>query len=505
MSAATCDPGPTYREYLRDRYGVDANRALTDFLHIEGGKLIFGGALDLNGLVAHYGAPLEVGFNGLITRQIARMHSWVSRSRHETGYQGEFVYAYATKANQSIAAVRTALSSGAHYETSSAADVLAAHRLWQAGLLTADRYLFCNGSKDDAYLKAIVALRVAGYERIVPIIDDLAELDVYMAADAPPFLLGVRERRGDDRFGLTPAELAVVIERLTGTAQRLVVYHAMVGSQIEDADFWLAQLQPSMAAYCRLRRALPSLHMFNIGGGMPTAAYRLDFAFDYQRFWSRLMGMMASLCADHHIPHPDLAGEFGRYTVASHSLYLFRVGAVKPGLADAPYWYLLDGSLMVALPDMLIVPGQQFLMLPLEGWDRPAQQVRLAGRHTCDSDDYYPRAGKPALVMPANGRGLTIAVFGVGAYQQALSGRGGVHHCLAPEMRRINIDQEDDALVIRETPPQSYDDLMALLGYDELVPLSGALPAAQIPRIVPLRRLASSMFTTGMARPAPVT
>jgi arginine decarboxylase len=258
----------------------------------------------------------------------------------------------------------------------------------------------------------------------------------------------------------------------------------MVGSQMEDLDGWMARLARSTANYCRLRQQVPSVNAFNFGGGMPTSAYALDFAFDYQRFLHRLMIELAATCAEFTVPQPDLIGEFGRYTVASHNLYLLEIGSVKhgqatPGTAEVESWYLLNGSLMVSLPDALIVEGQQFLVLPLDRWETPAQGVRLGGRRTCDSDEFFPRPSQPSLMLPEDGQGLVVAVFGVGAYQQMISGRGGAHHCLNPEMRRIIIEQDGDALVVREVAPQNLGTIMSLLGYntEALEPLARPLPA----------------------------
>src|SRR5436189_184989 len=103
-----------------------------------------------------------------------------SAARAEVGYNGTFLYAYATKANFAEEVVRTALAAGAHYETSATADVLIAHHLWRQGVLEESRYMFCNGSKEDGYIDAIVAMRTAGYERIVPILDSLDELDALL-------------------------------------------------------------------------------------------------------------------------------------------------------------------------------------------------------------------------------------------------------------------------------------------------------------------------------------
>jgi arginine decarboxylase len=146
-------------------------------------------------------------------------------------------------------------------------------------------------------------------------------------------------------------------------------------------------------------------------------------------------------------------------------MYLLEVGKVKRGRdGDAP-WYLLNGSLMVSAPDTLIVDDQQFIILPLDGWDDSAQAVRLGGRRTCDSDDVYPRPGQEPLVLPQTEGGQIIAVFGVGAYQSMLSGKGGAHHCLNPEMKRVIIEQEGAQLVTRVIEQQSLSQIMTALGY----------------------------------------
>lgn len=458
----------TFREYLQARYGVGDEGSLNEFISREHGRLLFAG-VDLEALVAQHGAPLEIAFCPLITQQIERMHQWADAARAHTRYEGAFVYAYATKANFSEEVVRTALQSGAHYETSSVADVRIATDLWRRGTLPNDRYVFCNGSKEDDYIDAILHLRLAGQRHVVPVVDDLDEWQRYR--DCPVAMtVGVRAREyaqcsGGDRFGLLPDEIEQVVAELAGTPHRLVLYHAMVGSQLEDQDAWMARLETAIAAFCELRRRVPSLHMFSFGGGMPTSAYRLDFRFDYAAFLQRLFATIKATCRRYGVPVPDVVGEFGRYTVASHSVYLLEVGKVKRGRDGAPPWYLLNGSLMVSAPDTLIVEGQQFIILPLSGWDDPAQEVRLGGRRTCDSDDQYPQPGQEALVLPRSNGGLIIAVFGVGAYQAMLGGKGGAHHCLSPEMKRVVIEQQGAHLVTRVIEEQSLSQIMTALGY----------------------------------------
>ncbi len=495
----------SFADDLAARTGSVLDGQLTDFLSRRDGRLLLGHDIDLSGMVARYGAPLEVAFCPQIKRQVHQMVAWAAAARTVTGYPGEFVYAYATKANFAEEVVRTALAAGAHYETSATADVTIAHQLWRAGTLPGDRLMFCNGSKDEAYLDAVVALAEAGYEQLIPVIDSLDELDGLLRRSRVPLKLGVRERHpasvvdaghlGGERFGLLPHEIAIAAARIAATPHTLVAYHAMVGSQLEDLDGWMTRLDRSAQAYASLRVQVPALSIFNFGGGMPTSAYTLDFAFDYQQALERMMQIVAAACAAADVPAPVLAGEFGRYTVASHSVYLIEVGATKPGQGDAPDWYLVNSSMMVTLPDMLFVEGQQFIVLPLGGWDLPAHAVRLGGRYTCDSDDYFPPASQPPLQLPASGAGTILAIFGIGAYQQMIAGRGGAHHCLMPEMRRIIIEQDDDAYVVREVVPQSLDTIKGALGY---VQPTIEIPAGTAPARGPRR--AATVFRTTVRR-----
>jgi arginine decarboxylase len=486
----------TYASYLQDRHAIASEGPITEFLTRRGGELYFGNRVNLNALARRYGAPLEVVYCPQITTQVQRMQSWAEQARSSAGYAGSFLYAYATKANFAAEAVQTALDAGAHYETSAAADVLVAHSLWQRGILPSERMIFCNGSKEANYRQAIRQLRNDGFRNIVAVLDDLHELEDLI--DTPKTLLfGVRERAagnrdgthpGNDRFGLTSAEIHAAAQRIASTRHQLVVYHAMIGSQVEDREHFVAMLRESVANYCQLRREVSSLKYFNFGGGVPTAGYQLDFAFDYAGFLHDLMGTIKAVCAEYGVPMPDLIGEFGRYTVATHSILLLEIGATKAGAEGQPDWYLVNGSMMVSLPDSLLVEGQEFVVLPLDGWEAQAHEVRLAGRRTCDSDDVYPRPHQPPLVLPSDAAGSVIAICGIGAYQQMISGRGGAHHCLSPEPQRVIISDVAGTLVTRYVPQQDQAAIMRLLGYQpqRIAASEPARPAAA-PR--PLRSL----------------
>src|SRR5690242_16224032 len=241
---------PSYLDHIRPR--LDPDGRLNDLLQIHDGRVIFAGALDLLALVEQYGAPLEISFCPLITRRIHEMQAHFAAARRRTGYGGELVYAYATKANFAEEVVRTAVLAGAHYETSSAFDVRIAQNLWQRGILSPDHFVFCNGSKDQLYIDAIIHLRQAGFANVVPILDDPLEFEALAACPAP-LQLGVRERKdpgdlaegityGYDRFGMFPDELEALAARIAATPHRIVLYHAMVGSQILDRAFFTREV-----------------------------------------------------------------------------------------------------------------------------------------------------------------------------------------------------------------------------------------------------------------------
>lgn len=473
----------TYSQFLQDQYQIASEGPLADFISRRDGRLMLGDHLDLNTLAERYGTPLEVVYTPQITTQVTRMQGYAAQAKEAVGYPAPFLYAYATKANFAAEAVRTALKAGAHYETSAAADVEVAHMLWRDGVLPEERLILANGSKEPHYLAAILRLRMAGNSNIIPVLDDLDEFQVLQQA-ATPFRFGVRERAagnrdgthyGNDRFGLSSEEILFVAEALAGSRHSLAVYHAMIGSQVEDREHFISTLRQSVENYARLRQKVPTLRTFNFGGGVPTSGYTLGFEFDYVGFLTDLMTVIRETCELYGVPVPDLIGEFGRYTVANHVVQLLEVGQVKAGATDDADWYLLNGSMMVSAPDSVLVE-QEFVVLPLDGWEQPSRAVRFGGRRTCDSDDVYPRPHRPALVLPEQGKGLVVAVCGVGAYQSMIAGRGGAHHCLAPEARRVVVEEINGQIRLTEVPQQSLESIMRLIGYEEPRPAL-SLPA----------------------------
>ncbi|HEX2911262.1 MAG TPA: arginine decarboxylase [Chloroflexia bacterium] len=477
----------TYFDYLRGRFGLNTNQ-LTDTLHLENNRL-YCQDLDLLHVSQNWGSPLEIGFTPLVTRQIKNMYGYFARAFARKGYAGKFTYAYASKAAQYEDLIRTALQAGAHYETSSPMDLQMARLHWKAGNLPSDRMILTNGFKTPAYVQNIMQLRREGFKNVLPIIESEQEIAAF--ANSPfDFDLGIRLRvdrsilpdgdfsRVTSRFGVPQHEIMAVAAKIAAAPNlNPVMFHAMIDTQCVDRQDWVKALLMCFRTYCELKLQYPGMRAFNFGGGMPVP-YSLDFNFDYQAFADELTEGIMQLCAEYGIEHPEIIGEFGRYTAAAYGFDFYKVVVSKPSHNPDVDWYVIDGSLMSMLPDTWALK-QPFIILPLNGYDCPTKRVWLSGL-TCDSDDVY-RSGEDddTVVLPdvsymKEGEELVIGVFMTGAYQDMLSGIGGVHHCLLPEPSELIIEAAPSGVgytYTRHLPSQSVHTLASLLGYHNYLPL----------------------------------
>lgn len=468
-----------FQDYLESEHGL-ANGRATEFLQVRNGRLYLQAGhlplLDLYQLAQSYGTPIEVEFMPLIAPKIHRLTAWFRAAERDIVGRPEsrFIYAYATKANGTAWIVKETLQAGAHFEASSATDIHVAHLLWQQGLLPSDRLILGNGYKTPEYASVIKALRRGGYANVIPVLDSPGELEL-LANPPQPLKLGVRHRMKlgvrawadleavDSRFGMTFPEIEAVAARVRETPDlELVLYHVHIGSQIEDFRRYLETMTVAVEGYCRLKKQVGSLAYLDLGGGIPVP-YSLGVRFDYEQLARGLMTIIRDTCRKHDVALPIIVAECGRYTTADHAFHLFRVLGEKPG-PDGLSWYIVDASIMVTLPDAWAL-GQDFVVLPLNGYGRPAKPVRLGGL-TCDSDDVYPQRGKTQpLMLPALDGPLYVGFFMTGAYQENISGPGGAHHCLQPESRELTITFEDGEYRFVQRAEQSWSAIMELLGY----------------------------------------
>ena len=458
---------------------VPNNHQFNDYLQVKNGRLHLHN-LDLAELMLSgaYPSPLELIYLPLIRQRISKMRAIFADVMDEIGYQGAFLYAYASKANVAEEVVRTTLEMGVHHEMSSTVDIDIARLFKRRGVLADDKYVICNGFKPDGsvYADNIVRLREE-HEKVLPVIEDLTEIAPFARAEHT-FEVGLRQKSyGDNattleemdkcnsRFGLNSNGLWQAAKTIADAPNlTLTLYHAMVGSQIMDDDVFMDRIAPGIEFYGRLCQQHPTLHIFDFGGGMPVPM-TLNFDFDYRAFVRRLLTKIQAVCAHYDIPEPDVMGEFGRYTVTEHGAHFFKIVTAKDNGSPLP-WYLIDGSIMTSFPDSWAL-SEHFIVLPLNHLDKPFRQVQLGGI-TCDSDDVYPpKPSNSPLFLPVDVDDLYIGFFAIGAYQEMLGGVGGSKHCVLPEANELVIDDNPsgDGYTFQTLPGQTHTDVLRNLGY----------------------------------------
>lgn len=421
-------------------------------------------------------SPLEIVYLPIIRERIRTMVENFSGAIETYGYQGDFFYAYASKANAAEEVVRTVLKSGANYEISSWVDIEIFRHMHAKGLVDPNIWVICNGFKQSGSEYSNMILQLKGlHKKVIPVLEDEIELPAFLQSDRH-FDIGLRMKsygvhkdlaemdKANSRFGLNMAGLRKVAAQITAAPHlNFKLFHAMVGSQVTGEEHFVACLKPAIQFYAQLRQEYKTLEIFDFGGGMPVAM-TLDFNFDYRRFASLLLETTQEICSEYGVPVPDIMGEFGRYSVAEHGAHIFKVLSVKDNGSNLP-WYIIDGSVMSSLPDSWAL-GEHFIVLPLNHLDGPFRQVQIGGI-TCDSDDVYPpKSSRAALYLPEETNDLYIGFFSIGAYQEMLGGVGGSKHCVIPEADELIIDRDQQGrLVFRKINGQSAQAVLQNLGY----------------------------------------
>ncbi len=438
-----------------------------DELHFHG--------LNLMEIIETYKTPLRFTYLPLITKKIQEARLNFQRAILRTNYNGSYVYCYCTKSSHFKHILQEVLKNGVQLETSSALDMPIIENLEKNGHLTKDVLVVCNGFKDYEYKQYIVDMLHDGFHNIIPILDNKEEFNFYQSELDVPCQVGLRLATEEppeasyytSRLGIREDELIdFYVHRLKGHPNfTFRLLHFFVHTGISDTPFFWSELRRFVNLYCRLRKMNPELTMLDIGGGLPFRT-SLDFEYDYEYVIYEIVRTIKEVCESNDVPEPDIITEFGSYTVAESSGTVFKVLGRKQQ-NDREKWFMIDGSIISMLPDIWALK-RRFLLLPINNWDAATEKVNIGGM-TCDSDDYYNQeAHVSAIYMPKTRKQQYIGFFHTGAYQEVLSGVGGLHHCLMPDPKHVLISRNPDgtlgARVLQEE--QNSKQVLKILGYD---------------------------------------
>ncbi len=443
--------------------------------HVEDNELYFN-QIPLMDIIKQYGTPLKITYLPKISDKIKEAKRYFNVAMAKADYAGDYHYCYCTKSSHFSFILEEVLKNDVHLETSSAFDMPLIESLFEAGQITKDIYILCNGFKRPQYLEYILEMFHKGYHNIIPIVDDKAEIAHYNNGVDGKMKIGIRVASEEEpMFEFYTSRLGVRVndiislykEKIEGNPNlELKMLHFFINTGIKDSAYYWNELSKIVNLYCELKKICPELDSLNIGGGFPIKN-SLGFTFEYDYMAEEIIAQIKNVCQANQVPEPHIFTEFGSFTVGESGAVLFNIQNQKQQ-NDREYWNMIDSSFMTTLPDTWAI-HQRFILLAVNNWDVEYQRVFLGGL-TCDSHDYYnAEAHANAVFLPKFDPEvpLYIGLFHTGAYQESLGGYGGIQHCLIPAPKHIIIDIDENGEYFTKlfAKEQSYKSMLKTLGY----------------------------------------
>ncbi len=432
--------------------------------------------INLMNVVEQFGTPLKVSYLPKISQNIQRAKKWFAEAIDKNNYKNGYRYCYCTKSSHFSFVLEEALKNDISVETSSAFDIDIVKKLFEKGKVSRDIEVICNGFKTDDYLEKISNLINDGFENVMPIIDNYRELDKLTESIDRTFDIGIRIASEEEpKFEFYTSRLGIGYKDIIPYYSqkiaehpnaRLKMLHFFINTGIKDTAYYWNELFKCLRVYARLKKIAPEVDSLNIGGGLPIKT-SLNFDYDYEYMINEIVSQIKKFCEEEGVDEPNIYTEFGSFTVGESGANLYKIISQKRQ-NDREKWDMIDSSFMTTLPDTWAI-SRHFIMLPLNRWEDSYERVFLGGL-TCDSDDYYnSEQHTNAIYLPvfSDTKPLYIGFFNTGAYQETISGFGGVHHCLMPQPKHILINRNDDGELEYEvfSEEQRPEDVLKLLGY----------------------------------------
>lgn len=450
-----------------------------DGFDINSEYLVFHG-VSLKYLIEKHGTPFRLIYLPHIGNQIKKARNLFNRAIKASGYMGKYHYCYCTKCCHFRHVVEAALKHDVHLETSSAFDLDLINKLHQDGKLNKDRIIIHNGYKTDDYLRKIIRSIDAGFKNSIIVLDNKLEFKnlVSMAGDHK-LKIGIRMAIDEEpqssyytsRLGISHKD---VIDFYRSKIQdneniELTMLHFFVDSGIKDTLYFWGEFTKAVKLYIDLKKVCPTLTSLNLGGGFPIRN-TLGFEYNYEYMIKEMVNAIKENCTKEGVEEPDIFTEFGKYTVGESGAIIFEVLHQKQQ-NDSELWYIINNSLMNTIPDAWSI-YEKFILLPVNKWRNEYTKVNIGGI-SCDHSDYYNSDELNQQVMlpkykASDKEPLYIGFFHTGAYQDSISGYGGIKHCLIPSPKHVIIDRDETGnftdYVYRNE--QSVNEMLQILGYE---------------------------------------
>ena len=432
-------------------------------------------------LIEKYGTPFNLIYLPRIGDQIKKARNLFNRAIKNNSYSGEYKYCYCTKCNHFSHVLNEVVKHNTDLETSSAFDIDIITNLYKKGKIGKETTILHNGYKTDEYLRKIIELQEMGFDNSIVILDGLKELNRLLKhVKNRKVKIGLRMSINEEpqssyytsRLGIPSTDIIDFFKKHVKNNEKVEfkLFHFFVDSGIKDTFYYWGEFKRALKLYIELKKQSDTLDSFDLGGGFPIRNH-LGFEYNYEYMINEIVANIKEGCTADGVPEPDIYTEFGKYTIGESSAIVFEVLEQKQQ-NDAELWYIINNSLMNTIPDAWSI-HEKFILLPVNKWHNEYTRVNIGGI-SCDHSDYYNSEDlNQEVLLPKfadkDKEPLYLGFFHTGAYQDSISGYGGIKHCLIPSPKHIIIDRDEkgnfhDSLYRNE---QTVQDMFNILGYNQ--------------------------------------
>jgi arginine decarboxylase len=292
--------------------------------------------------------PALIRFQDLLKSRVEHLNESFRQAIADTGYQNRYQGVFPIKVNQLREVVEEILDAGKPYnyglECGSKSELVATLPYLEAF----DTLLLCNGCKDDAMMRLMLAGQQLG-KNILPILERYEEYEMLLRPAREmdiPTQFGVRvrlttagaglwsESGGENsKFGISLTELIKLVDELKAEAHpaALRLLHFHLGSQIADVEKVRQAIEEAAQVYAWLHRQGITVEYLDIGGGLgvnyeadnPEALGYINYNLD--DYTHTVVSAMKEACDRAGVPHPVIVSESGRAITAHHSVLIVQV------------------------------------------------------------------------------------------------------------------------------------------------------------------------------------
>ena len=301
--------------------------------------------------------PVLLRFPQILENRICELYDSFDRSINEFGYHATYKGVFPLKVNQRKDVIDEIVRIGKKYnyglEAGSKPELIESLFF----KLNPESLLVCNGYKDKHYIRTALQASLLK-NNIILVIDQLDEIhDIIRLSkklNANP-CLGIRlrlyskgsgkwvESGGEaSKFGLTTGELLTALDILAkhNMVPNLKMLHFHIGSQITEVRRIQNAVKEASRIYAKVKRMVPALEYFNIGGGLGVdydgSKTSSDASANYsmQEYTNNVVFTLKEICDEEGIEHPTIVTESGRAIAVYHSMLITNLAYEKSVIYD---------------------------------------------------------------------------------------------------------------------------------------------------------------------------